>query len=71
MHASSTISYTLTNDISCVDYDPEADAPDDSESGDGSEDSADEKAATEHYVNVGYANVTNCDRTCFIHKAAC
>ncbi|KAK7740878.1 rRNA-processing protein bfr2 [Diatrype stigma] len=43
------------------DYDPEADAPDDSESGDGSEDSADEKAATEHYVNVGKSKLRRKD----------
>lgn len=40
-----------------TDYDPEADVPDDSESDGESRDSEDEKAATEHYVNVGYATL--------------
>lgn len=40
-----------------TDYDPEVDAPVESESDGDSGDSADEKAATEHYVNVGYATL--------------
>ncbi|RYP43421.1 hypothetical protein DL768_009936 [Monosporascus sp. mg162] len=43
------------------DYDPEADVPSDSDSAVGSEDSADDKAATEHYVNVGKSKLRRKD----------
>ncbi|RYP72655.1 hypothetical protein DL769_004397 [Monosporascus sp. CRB-8-3] len=43
------------------DYDPEADIPSDSGSAVGSEDSADEKAATEHYVDVGKSKLRRKD----------
>ncbi|RYP80274.1 hypothetical protein DL770_006302 [Monosporascus sp. CRB-9-2] len=43
------------------DYDPEADVPSDSDSTTGSEDSADSKAATEHYVNVGKSKLRRKD----------
>ncbi|RYP72004.1 hypothetical protein DL771_004473 [Monosporascus sp. 5C6A] len=43
------------------DYDPEADVPSDSDSAAGSEDSADEKTATEHYVNVGKSKLRRKD----------
>ncbi|RYP13903.1 hypothetical protein DL767_010495 [Monosporascus sp. MG133] len=43
------------------DYDPEADVPSDSDSAAGSDDSADDKAATEHYVNVGKSRLRRKD----------
>ena len=42
-----------------ADFDPENEAPDENENSD-SEESTDENAGTEHYVAVGYANLSPC-----------